>query len=382
MRVCHVIHNLQPGGAEDLLVDLAVVAPTAGIELSVLSLLPVAGQRHAERLLALGVPVASLDLRSRWTPRALPAGVAAVAATGPAVVHTHLKHADLVGGYAARRLGVPHVSTLHLIESQVGPIGRAKRLLAAQARARGAARTLAVSHAQRSWYLDTFRRVEPCRVVTVHNGVLAPAQVDESRLAEVRAALGAQPDRLLVSMVGIMRPGKGHDQLLDGLALLGPELPVTVVLAGDGPLRAALEQRVASAAGLLPPVVFAGFRDDVPVLLAASDLVVHPSLAEALPTSLIHALAAGRPVVATRVGGTPEVVAEGTGALVPPNHPSALAEALRWLLTDDSARLAAGAAGRRHYQATFEASGWADRLHHVYAQVLAEAALDRSGRRA
>lgn len=380
MRVCHVIHNLQPGGAEDLLVDLATVAPAAGIELSVLSLMPLTGHRHADRLREAGVQVRSLDLASRWTPRALPSGARAVAALAPELVHTHLKHADLVGAYASRRLGLPQVSTLHLIESGVGTVGRVKRWLASEARRRSAARTLTVSEAQRQWYLDAHPRVDPERVVTVHNGVLAPPVPGAGR-AELRASLGVPGEHLLVTMVGVMRPGKGHAQLLAGLRVLGTGLPVTVVLAGDGPLWTDVRRRVDELRGVAPQVVMAGFRPDVPALLAASDLVVHPSLAEALPTALIHALAAGLPVVASRVGGTPEVVDETTGALVPPDDPEALAGALRALLTDEPARRRAGEAARARYEQRFEAATWARRLHAVYEQVLTGTAPTRPASR-
>lgn len=371
MRVCHVIHNLQPGGAEDLLVDLATVAPSVGIELSVLSLLPLAGHRHAARLQALDVPVVSLDLRSRWSPLALAHGVRAVAGLTPDLVHTHLKHADLVGGVAARRLALPHVSTLHVIEDARSPVQRGKRQVAALVRQRSADRVLAVSDAQRLWYLRTFPRADGARIRTLRNGVMPPPAQDAAERRALRGSLGATDGDLLVLMVGIMRPGKGHDQLLDALAELGAEPRMRVVLAGDGPLRQDLERRVEHLGDRVPPVVFAGFRDDVPALMAASDLVVHPSLAEALPTALIHALAAGRAVVATDVGGTPEVVTPDIGPLVPAGDARALAGALRPLLHDEEARAAAGAAARRRFEAEFDATAWARRLQQTYGELLA-----------
>ena len=116
-------------------------------------------------------------------------------------------------------------------------------------------------------------------------------------------------------------------------------MPVRFVLAGSGPEEARLRARV-EAEGLAGRVVFAGFREDVAALLAAADLVVHPSHADALPTALIHALAAGVPAVATRVGGIPEIVGDDAGVLVPPAEPAALAGAVRDLAGDP------GGAGR------------------------------------
>jgi glycosyltransferase involved in cell wall biosynthesis len=122
--------------------------------------------------------------------------------------------------------------------------------------------------------------------------------------------------------------------------------------------------------------VFAGFRDDVAGLLAAADLVVHPSHADALPTALIHALAAGVPAVATRVGGIPEIVGDGAGVLVPPAEPAALAAAVRALTGDPGRRQEMGEAARERFADQFEGTAWARRLAALYAEVLGE-----SGRR-
>src|SRR5947209_6609214 len=97
LRVTHVIHELHPGGAEQVLVDLAAAFPDVHVDLSVLSLMPTEGQQYAERLRQIGVPVTTLSLPSRWDPRGISRAVDAVAATAPQVVHTHMKHADLLG---------------------------------------------------------------------------------------------------------------------------------------------------------------------------------------------------------------------------------------------------------------------------------------------
>ena len=345
------------------------MAPDVGIELQVVSLMPTAGHPYERELQAAGAPVRSLDLPTRWDPRALPKGLPLVRDLAPHVVHTHLKHADLVGAFAARRLGLPMVSTLHLIEEAPGGLGRAKRRLAAQARLATARRTITVSESQRRWYLATFS-ADPARVVTVRNGVPAPAPLAAEDRARLRSALGVGAEDVMATMVGIMRPGKGHDQLLAAAALVPESLRVTFVLAGDGPLRARLEAEDAARGGNGARVVFAGFREDVADLLAASDLVVHPSLAEALPTALIHALASGRPTVASAVGGVPEVVTPDTGVLVPPGDVASLVGAVAALAGDPERRRALGAAARRRFEAEFDVVLWARRLRAVYEEVL------------
>lgn len=348
-----------------MLIDLAGSAPEAGIQLSVVSLTSIAGDAHnVNELQAAGVPVSVMGAAARGNPMGLRRGVRAIQRTRPDIVHSHLKHADLVGAAAAQRLGVPLVSTLHLIEDAVTPVGRGKRWLAAQARVRRSAATIAVSAALRDWYVSCFR-VDPSRVYVVPNGVARP-RIDPSARARVRASFGIADGETLAIMVGIMRPGKGHADLLEAVA--GVANGVCFLLVGDGPLRLELEARAAE----LPTgrVIFAGFRTDVTDLLTAADIVVHPSHFDALPTALISALAVGRAIVATDVGGIPEIVTSNVGVLVPPGDPASLAAAVTALAAGPDAREEMAAAGRRRYEAEFEAGLWVRRLRAVYDEVL------------
>jgi glycosyltransferase involved in cell wall biosynthesis len=124
-------------------------------------------------------------------------------------------------------------------------------------------------------------------------------------------------------------------------------------------------------------VTFLGYRDDVPALLAAADLVLHTSLADALPTTVMQALAVGVPVVATRVGGIPDIVGDEAGILVPPD-PEPIAAAITQVLADPEARRRMGSAGRRRFLERFEATGWARRLSALYDEVLGEQAAARA----
>lgn len=373
VRVCHVIHDLGPGGAEQVLVELAAVASSAGLAMSVLSLMPADSEHRTRELRRLGVPVRSLGLPGRWDPRALGGAVPVLRAARPDVVHTHLKHADLVGGLAAARLGVPQVSTLHLVEDAVRGVASRKRWLAAIARQRLAARTIAVSDAVRDWYVDDFG-ADPARVVTIRNGVVAPPMLSAARRALLRSELGAAPTTVLAVMVGIMRPGKGHADLVAAAAMVPADLDLRVVLVGDGELRGEVETLLTRTAAPAGRFHLAGFRDDVPAVVAAADLVVQPSRFDALPTALISAAAAGRPVVATTAGGIPEIVSPATGLLVQPGDVHGLASALTALAGDEHRRAEMGAAAKERFAAEFDARRWAARLRALYDDVLAERA--------
>jgi glycosyltransferase involved in cell wall biosynthesis len=370
IAVCHLIHGLGPGGAEHLLVDLAAIAAGAGLRLSVVSLTRPPARSYARDLEGFGVEVRTLGLDHRWDPRALSRGLAACRQLAPDVVHTHLKHADLVGSHVSWRTGLPMVSTLHLIEENVTGAGRVKRQLAALGRHRQAARVIAVSDAQRRWYLRSFS-IEPQRVVVIRNGVRMPREdiLKESAARHLREEWGAGPGTVVAVMVALMRPGKGHQQLLEAASRLRDDR-LRFVLIGDGERQAALLAQ-ADALGLRPDrVIFAGFRNDIGAVLAAADLVVHPTEFDALPTALIHALAAGCPAVASDVGGVPEVVAEGCGILVPAGDVDALAGAVADLAGDPDRRHRMRVAAHRYFAEEFSAEVWAGRLRALYDRVL------------
>jgi glycosyltransferase involved in cell wall biosynthesis len=368
LRVAHLIHSLGPGGAENVLVELAGAADAGALEPVFVGLSPHPDPVHARTLRSLGFPVVELGL-GRWDPRAVTRVIGVLREHRVQVVHTHLKHADLAGALAGARLRLPVVSTLHVIEDAPATrLARWKRTAGLLGRRRFAARTLAVSHSQMRWYGELSGSTDGVRVLP--NGVADPGVPAPTDRARIRAELGVGPDGLLIGSASLMRPEKGHHLLLDAAARLDPGPPVTVALAGDGPLRAELESRVAADPALRDRVRFLGYRDDVPALLAAADLVLHTSLADALPTTLIHALAVGVPAVATDVGGIPDIVTPETG-LIAPTDPAAIATAVQKLAADPALRARLGSAGRAVFLERFEARGWVRRLRAVYDEARA-----------
>ncbi len=371
VRVVHLIHSLEPGGAEAVLVDLARAAPAAGLELAVMPLVRPRDERYLAALRELDVPVLALDLPSRWDVRAFPRSLTLLREWQPDVVHTHLKHADLVGAVGARTLRLPMVSTLHVVDDGRGAVAGFKRRLAAIGRLTTAARTITVSEAQRRWYLDAFPSAHPDRVVTIHNGIADPGRISAGRPGSdaVRRSLGIPGDAVVVAQVGLLREGKGHHDLITALGLLSDIPDLRVLVVGDGPLRRSLELACVPVRERLQ---FTGYRDDVPALLEAADIVVQPSEFDALPTALIQALAAGLPIVATAVGGIPEIVTPGEGILVPPRNPVALARAIRALAVDRERRAVLGGAARSRFEQGFEATSWAARLRTLYVDVIGD----------
>lgn len=370
VRVHAVIDHLGSGGAEFLLADLADVAENNSIELSVASLEPTPDPSPAaDRLRSRGidpdiVPVRSLvsagDLRRvrrylaerrRYTD----------------VVHTHLGTSDLMGNIAARSLGIPSVSTIHTDWWPSDCRSRAQTYLMSRARRHCASCVVAVSDSARSAYLAQGRD-QPEHVVVVRNGITDRARPASGR--RIRTALGLD-DYVVISMLSKLRPEKNFETAIDVVAELRQEFPnLRLLIAGNGPHEGAV-RRYATRLG--DSVRLLGHREDVMELLDATDVVLHPSHFDALPTALLEAMAASVPVVATATGGIVEIVEHGsTGVLVspPPDVPSFVA-ALRPLLASPDRRREMGRAGRCRFEAVFTADRWASRLRQVYDAVLA-----------
>ncbi|MGZ4294658.1 MAG: glycosyltransferase family 4 protein [Solirubrobacteraceae bacterium] len=371
IRVLALIDHFVLGGAETLLTRFALAAPRANIELSVACLQELDGNPAAAPLVAAGHPPVNLNLVGRPGPHTIRALRAHIRRTQAQIVHTHLGNSDLLGGVAARSLGVPAVCTLHttLWNPRVDHIARRVVRVCC-------ARVVAVSESARREYLRHGWAGEQ-QVITIHNGIdLAP---EPGAGAEVRAALGIAPDDVVVAMVSALRPEKGHEVAIDAVERLRPRFPnLRLLIAGQGDLRNRLAERAGRLGGA---VVLAGLRPDVMRVFDAADVCLHPSTREALPTTLMEAMAASVPVVATRVGGIPEIVTDGSdGLLVPaPAKPGALADALAQLLGDAALRRAMGVAARRTYEARFTADPWIRRTRTLYDEILAERA---GGRRA
>jgi glycosyltransferase involved in cell wall biosynthesis len=235
------------------------------------------------------------------------------------------------------------------------------------ATARLCARLVAVSH-------DTKRAYErqgyPQRIEVVHNGVDAPPAHANGSL---RAELGIPEGAPLVGEVARLCDVKGQRELIAALAQV-PDARLVLVgedLEQGGAFRAGLE-RDAERAGVRDRVVFAGYRPDARALLGELDVFALPSWTEGLPLGVLEAMASARPVVATPVGGTPELVTDGeTGLLVPPRDPDALAAALRRLLADADLRRRLGEAGERRAREEFSLDAMCSRVLAIYDEVVA-----------
>jgi glycosyltransferase involved in cell wall biosynthesis len=209
------------------------------------------------------------------------------------------------------------------------------------------------------------------RVRTVYSGVPARARPDPARRATLRKELGLPDGAPVVGSVGALAAHKDPVTLVRGAAVVLRERPAArLLLVGDGPLRGEIE-REARALGVADRVVLAGFRDDAIDCLSLLDVFAVTSRLEGLNTTVLDAMALGLPIVATRAGGIPEIVADNEcGVLVPPGDPEALARALVLLLEDRQRAERFGAAARERSR-SFTEERMVSETERVYRDVLA-----------
>ncbi|MBI5885251.1 MAG: glycosyltransferase family 4 protein [Deltaproteobacteria bacterium] len=221
-------------------------------------------------------------------------------------------------------------------------------------------------------YLVNEKGIDTSRVVCIPTGVDLKRFDPDSTKETLRSELGLAKDAVIVGVVAILRRKKGHHVLLQAIPAITAAVPEAVfVFAGNGPQKDNIEEQIREL-GIGRHVRLLGLRPDVPAVLKGLDLFVLPTLQEALGTSILEASAMQKPVVASAVGGVPEVVKEGiTGSLVPPEDPAALADAIIRLLRDRTRLHLMGQAGRKMVEESYTTERMAERMFALYNELAA-----------
>jgi L-malate glycosyltransferase len=350
MRLLFVAADMHRGGSERQWATLIPALRERGAEVRLLCLND-EGPLF-ERLRDQGVPAACLHLGGRTDARALRRALAE-AGGHPGAVVTRGVSPQLVGQAVARRAGAAHVLNEHTpltADGELLPARRHQRLLTRTV-APFVDRVIAVSERQRAPLERLGYRAE--RIVVVPNGLFETDVAVRRERAEVRRKLALDEGDFAVLCVANLRPEKGARAFVDAVLRAREQVPrLRGFLVGDGPERAALEALVDGAPG--GGVALLGSRGDVPDLIAASDALCLLSDAEALPISILEAMALGRPVVTTDVGGTAEAVAHAaTGLVVTPGDVQAAAAALARLAVQPKWARELGEHGRARQRERF-----------------------------
>jgi glycosyltransferase involved in cell wall biosynthesis len=374
IRVLQLITSLERGGAENHLLALLTHADRQAfeVETAVLSgegeLVPIFRQA--------GIAVHLLRARNRFDPLALGRLVRLLREGRFDILHSHLFRADIYAGLAVARLGERRpllVSTRHnddrfFLNPFVGLVHYGV----------SARQDLIIAISDHIARFTVSRGVRhPERVRRVYHGLEPPVtQALEREGQHIRQELGIGPDAFLVGNVGRLALQKGQRHLIAAMPLLLERVPrARAIIAGGGDLEDYLRV-LASDMGVAERVHVLGPRKDVPALMHAVDVFVMPSIWEGFGLVLLEAMAAGRPIVASRVATIPEVVADGeTGLLVPAGDPLALADALAQLAEDPDRAARMGEAGRERLRRQFSVEKMVGDTELLYRELLDERAL-------
>lgn len=367
MASCNVIHAIEtsePGGAESILVQIA----DGMRELYVPSGLIMQDGWTSKALDMKGIPVYYNQLNRSfdigWVTRA----IRIMREHDIKLIHSHEFTANSYLTLAARIAGIPIICTVH--GKNYYPHKFYRREAYRQV-ARYANKFVAVSEDLKLFLVESLG-IQSELIDVVHNGINTN-DFDASRhdRNEIRQAMEITHDQFVIIVVAALFEMKGHKDLVESIRRT-PHLQhaLKVIFVGDGPYREELKRQVIEA-GIEHIICFAGFRDDIPQLLSASDLFVLPSYSEGLPVSVLEAMSCGLPVVATDVGGMREIIKDGNnGILVPSQNPSLLSKAIELCRENKSLSEAIGIAGRNYVIEKFSMKCMLDRYHDMYSELL------------
>lgn len=368
MRIVQLIDSLHWGGAQKLQVTFAEAIQKYDVELIVISL-----NRHRDGvplphdLDSLGTRVLVMPAPHLYTLKRIWRLVRFLRRERVDLMHTHLTYANIIGPIAAKLAGVPLVASIHNEKYHPQRDHTLRRRLETLMLRFGADKLIAVGQAVVQAQRERFSWGH---LHVIQNAVTPVPPISESRRREIRKKLIGYPARPLLLSVGRLSSQKGYRDLLAAVPQVLEKHPrAAFVIAGGGGSRTDLSREIADL-NLEESVSLLGYRNDVPDLLAASDMFINCSHWEGLPVAVLEAMSAGLPIVATRVGDVPQVLDERAGVLVPPKQPTALAAAIVALLDDPERMKAIREAAKQRVLCHYSPDAWAQELLQVYAEVI------------
>ena len=361
MRIAQLIDSLTIGGAEKLQVTFMRTALAKGLQPTLITFNKASDQHYFRELSSMGIRIIEIKGRNLFDPVLFQKLTQTLRNENFDIVHTHLTYSIILGGIAGWLTGIPVVASLHNLGVH------SWSLLESISLRFFTKRRIAVG-----WTVANSRQIllDQHLIDVVQNPVEQNPLLPLSERMRIRTEFGKDPSRLFLITVGRLDESKGYDDLLMALDEFRKTHPrVILLIAGGGPYLSNINEKIASLK-LEDHVALLGLRSDIPKLLAASDIYVSASHTEGLPVSILEALAAGLPVVATSVGDVPLVVKPEFGICVPAYQPDHIVDALRGLADDPSKMEKFGFAGRDYVIRHHNADIWLDQLLNIYNQIL------------
>ena len=368
-KILHVITTLSVGGAEVHLWELLSGLSRAKyhIELAYFKEEAQEARSMVEDFRGLGIPVHDLGGTARLSAKALGGLFGLISKNRYDLVHSHLFRADLYASLAL--LFFPGIKLVNSVHNPEDFYTRKLVSLAARFAAARQSRTVVISKAVEA-HLARHLKIPPLKMDLIYYGLKPKNKTG----LDFRKEYGIPPEAPLVGTIGRLSRQKGHPVLIRAMTQVCREVPeARLIIVGhdDQGLRPDLEASI-RALGLEGRVILAGFRDEVPDIMATLDLFCLPSLWEGFGMVLIEAMAEARPIVASSVGSIPEVVEDGeTGVLVPPGDEAALAEAIINILKNLDLGESLGRAGRQRLEREFTREAMVRATEQLYDSLLA-----------
>ncbi|MCE5315551.1 MAG: glycosyltransferase family 4 protein [Armatimonadota bacterium] len=346
MRVLEAITPSRIGGAEVYVAELCEQLPKLGIEVE---LFVPSGRPFVDYAASRGIESVNWKTHGKIDPITIFRLAKLIKSHKIDIVHTHLSTASLLGAMAAKIAGVGSVAHVHGMNSATC----FKRSTA----------VIAVSEAVKTHLCE--QGLDPNRVHVVHNGVDL-GRFRPVNLADSKRKLGYDPGTHIFGVFGRLSEEKGQQVAIEAMSILLKNHPnARLVLGGDGKNRGELAH-AAESLGIVESVEFKGFISDVRTLMSACDGVIVPSIREGFGLAAVEAMALGRPVIASRVGGLPEIVVpDETGFLISPADPNELACAMESLIANESSAAHMGKMGRDRAQNFFDLKKQIQAVAHI-----------------
>jgi glycosyltransferase involved in cell wall biosynthesis len=372
-RIVWLIDSLSPGGAEQLMPSLLNHFNRDQFEMRVCVLQIKRGNPISKEIEELGISVDLIQIHSLKNPFNIFRILHYFIRHSPDLIHTQLEFSDILGNIAAKILRKPSVSTLHTLDVMKNyKFSASRKILKWFVLKKYCDRIITVSNKTREHHIQ-FGRIPQEKIKTIYNGIQLSRfrNRNPSVLAEKKHALNLNPQHKIITTIAVLRELKGIQYMINAMSIILDRYSnTTYLIIGDGEYGASLQQLITDLR-LDEHVIMAGYRTDIPDMLAISDLFVLPSLGDALPTVLIEALAAGTPIVATNVGGIPEIIEDGkNGLLVPAADSQNLANACLQLIESEERAKRLSIAGFETANRRFNVNTQVELLGNIYKELI------------
>jgi len=369
-KILHLITGSSIAGAENVVLTLAKGMKSSQFESEICTLTS-EGDLH-NKAEQIGIKTYALGYKNILSlPKVVIKLIILLHKINYYIINTHLSQASVIGIIVGRLVKIPCIIETRHYSDYMYKYGNKMKQWLDKETVNMADHVIVVSNAGKE-VLKNMEGVKEEKITVIYNGTsidkFRPYNIKQRR--QIRENLKIE-EKIILSYTGRLRPEKGHQYLLEAIFEIKDQYTnIVLLLIGDGVLRSDLEA-LTRQLNIENKVRFLGDRKDIPELLSATDIYVHPSVVEGFGISIIEAMAAGLPVIATNVGGIPEIITNGeNGILVPPENPQALAEAISDLIEHPDKRKALAENGKQRVVTNFTDEIMVKKYMEVYRNII------------